>query len=418
MRSVRRRPHFISLITFCLMWASLVMLLTTIFVSPLSAAPVTYETVRVGPGQYAPNGVTSPVTFNVKTPGVSKFHQIVPVATPSTLGKLARKTLRGGGVGLAVGAAIEGLGYLIDKATGDINKLEQVEVSTPSDGGIQGTQLTAGNNYTGTIPASALSWYNQAQYKFTITQNGEFKWWAWDCPASHPAAIQQIGHQVRCYQSVSTETQENIIDLSPEDYQRIDNQLNTALSLAEKTAIIRNALSKANPSGTVNTDNYPVTIVGNSSAQELYSDWPEFKTLLQQLVNAQIASYLATVQPDFEVAPEDQVIVDNSTDFMPPDFTLPTLELPPFCEWASWLCEPFVGGDQPDVPMLDLEAPNYDSGLPSGGTCPQPYAFSTGFTGPIEISFQPACDLATAIRTPLIAISYLMAGFIVVGVRR
>src|SRR5690554_6772568 len=129
MRSVRRRPHFVSLMSFSLAWGLLVFMLALPFT--VSAANVTYETVRVGPGQYAPSGVQTPITVNVKGPGVSKFHQIVPVANPSTIGKLGRSLIRGGGVGIAVTGVITGLGYLVDQATGEIKKVE-IEYGEPS----------------------------------------------------------------------------------------------------------------------------------------------------------------------------------------------------------------------------------------------------------------------------------------------
>src|SRR5690554_6419636 len=102
----------------CVYFISLVL-----FSSLVSAQTYVYETVRVGPGQFAPNGVRVPVTVRVQ----DTFHQIVPVANKNVIGRLARQAIRGGGVGLAVAGAIEGLGYLVDQATGDIKRRE-VEV--------------------------------------------------------------------------------------------------------------------------------------------------------------------------------------------------------------------------------------------------------------------------------------------------
>lgn len=427
MRPVRRRPHFVSITVFSVSWGLCVLFLALPFTA--SAAPVTYETVRVGPGQYAPNGVTSPVTVNVKSPGVSRYHQIVPVATPNAVMKMGVRLIRGGGVGIAISAAVEGLGYLIDQATGEIKKIDRVLVEDdpyPLNPNYVMYSVAGGTGYHKTRESACRS-------KTTVAPNWQFiSVSGYTCTYQQPYGISDLFLSVYnsskpCYPPAYKQGsycvtdpvyEDNIIDLDPSDWQRIENKLNTALSLAEKMAIIKQALSAANLAGTLNSDNYPVTLTGNSSQQQLFNDWPQFQQLLQNLLNAEIAAYLSTVQPDFEVSPDDQVIVDTGSDFLPPDFTPPTLELPAFCEWASFICEPFVGGDQPDVPMLDLEAPDYDSGLPTGGTCPQPYTFSTAFTGPMEISFQPACDLATAIRLPLLAISYLMAGFIVVGVRR
>lgn len=429
MCSVRRGPHFVSLISFSLAWGLLVFMLALPFTA--SAANVTYETVRVGPGQYAPSGVQTPITVNVKGPGVSKFHQIVPVATPSTIGKLGRSLVRGGGVGFAITGAIEGLGYLIDQATGDIKKVEFVTPDRlPADTSgyfYHTTFVPVGIGYPDPQSACINHHHDWLTFDTVVVQtDGKLscRYRRTNGTADH-YGITKHNTGLSCsagtawngtYCEMTGEGVETIIDLDPSDYQRIDSQLNTALSLAEKTAILKHFLNQLAPSGTASTDNYPVSVSSsNSQLEQLYSDWPELRQSLQSLVNAALAEQLAASDPEFSPSPEEQTIVDQGLDTPPlaPDF-----ELPAFCEWASFICEPFVGDDQPDVPMLDLEAPDYDSGLPSGGTCPPPYMFNTGFTGPMEISLQPACDLATAIRAPLIAISYLMAGFIVVGVRR
>lgn len=71
MGASRRRVHFVSVISFSLAWGFCVLFLALPFTA--SAAPVTYETTRVGPSSFAPNGVTTPVTVKVQAPGVSKY---------------------------------------------------------------------------------------------------------------------------------------------------------------------------------------------------------------------------------------------------------------------------------------------------------------------------------------------------------
>jgi hypothetical protein len=410
MRSVRRRYHTVSVVSFSLLWAAFVVLFVLIS-SDAFAAPVTYETVRVGPGQYAPSGVTSPITVNVKGPGVSKFHQIVPVATPSTIGKLGRALVRGGGVGIVITGAVEGLGYLIDQATGEIKK--EIVVPPPDGSGWTGSFNVAG--FVAGTPEGACS-AASAPYgsRITIGDNpGYFGYCYKLLPSGDIYARWNIVGSGSYNEPVETTA---IVDLDPSDYQIIDNKLNTALSLAEKMAILKHFLNQLAPSGTVSTDNYPVSISSsNSQLEQLYSDWPELRQSLQQLVNAVLAEQLALADPEFSPSPDEQTIVDQGLDSPPlsPDF-----ELPAFCEWASFICEPFVGGDQPDVPMLDLEAPNYDSGLPQTASCPAPVVIETQWFGSLNLSYEPACQFASGIRVPLLAISYLVSGFIVVGVRR
>jgi hypothetical protein len=422
MCSFRRRPHLVSLIVFSCAWGLCVFVLALPFTA--SAAGVTYHTVRVGPASYAPNGVTTPITVNVAPPGgVARYQQIVPTASNPSLWRLAKKVVRsGGGAGLLVTGAVEGLGYLIDQATGDIVKQES-SYPIPSGGSIRPSDRW---DYSGCIeddvPVTGHQYEQRKVGRFVGCASGKsLNVYRWNCdpnsdyPYGDPRTEYNYDTLQRCFYSPFEEVITEVRITETEET-ALSSQVLNALSLSQKGMIISESVTNASPRGTVQTDDYPIVLTSpNSIIQSLYDDFPELKVALQSLLNAEIAAYLATVDPEFQIAPEDQQIVDQGTTAPPMS---PSSELPGFCEWATFICEPFIGGDQPDVPTLDLETPDYDSGLPSGGTCPQPYTFNTGFTGPMEISFQPACDLASAIRTPLIAISYLIAGFIVVGVRR
>ncbi len=404
MHSVRRRPHFVSLISFSLAWFLCVLFASLIFITSASAAPVTYETVRVGSASYAPSGVTSPITFKVSPPGVSKYHQITPVANKTVIGNLARGAIRGGGVGIAVTAVVEGLGYLIDQATGQITK----EVS--EFGGIGSSHSRALVN-VGSGCSAIYGW------DYCVPIEGTSSIATYRCSEGSPYLV-PVADDGRCYPDVDETV--TIIDLDPADYTIIDNAVDSSLSLSQKGGLISNAVSNASPRGSFDSGGYPITLnSSNPQIQNLYSLWPELQVSIQNLINAEMAAYLAQVDDQFTPSPDEQVIVDSGNN-LPPMEPPPgdiAFEFPPFCEWAEFICRPFVGGDHPDVPVLDLETPEYDSGLPTNGVCPAPIPVVTGF-GTWEITFQFACDMAEAIRTPLIAISYLMAGFIVVGVRR
>ncbi|MEM2002933.1 MAG: virulence factor TspB C-terminal domain-related protein [Candidatus Methanomethylicaceae archaeon] len=397
MCTLRRCVYFISLM---------------LFAGLASAQTYVYETVRVGPGQYATTGIRAPVTVRVN----NTFHQIVPVANKSVVGALARKAIRGGGVGLAVAGAIEGLGYLVDRATGDIKKREY-ETVPGAGASVSGVTTVSCQNTMPHIPG-----YNQC---VSTCRASEFCYigpsvfgdeaediYGWSCPASHPYSIETLEHNRRCF-SQPFETIERIIDLDPADFERIDDHLEDRLSLSDKSSIVRGAIIDVSPSGSVSSADYPITDLRSRPAvDDLYDTWPELRRLIVRLLNAEIAKDLAAADPEFEISPEDKIILDGGST------TPPMTEWPSFCEWASWICEPFIADEHPDVPELDLQIPDYDSDLPNSATCPAPIVFETVFFGQYEISLQPACDMAAAIRLPLLAISYLVAGFIVVGVRR
>ena len=420
MRSVRRRSNLVSIGVFSLAWGSCVLFLALPFTA--SAAGVTYQTTRVGPASYVTNGITSPITVNVAPAGgVARYQQIKPYVSPSTLGRLGRAAIRGGGVGIAVAGIVEGLGYLIDQATGEIKKSHTEIVSTPNGGSVSGNNTCSSYRTSaqyGTTDAQYASVCGSRTYEYRGERYGQFGTWGWDCKDGRVGISQSLSHSLKCYSSVTNETVEQIIDLDPSDYAVIDNALNSGLSLSQKGALVAGAIAAASPRGTLDTSQYPVDPLtsSNTSIQQLFANWPELQQAYQQMLNAELAAVIATLDPTQQPTADEQVIVDQGTE-APPMEPPVDFELPGFCEWASFICEPFVETAQPEVPMLDLEAPEYDSGLPSTATCPAPYQVVTAF-GTWDITFQFACDMASAIRTPLIAIAYLMSAFIVVGVRK
>lgn len=427
MRSFHRRSNLVSISVFSFAWGLCVLFLALPFTA--SAAGVTYQTTRVGPASYATNGITSPITVNVAPAGgVPRYQQIVPVAKAPTIGKLGRAAVRGGGVGIAVYGIVEGLGYLIDQASGQISK-EQTIYGNPT-----GSRQLGSNQATkSAVPLSDLSpiyeFCSGASYCsiYAGTPNVSANARRWNCSNSNFP----IGYSTNdptgpipstnayCYSADSTipETTQ-IVPVSQSDLDYIDSGINSGLSLSQKGSLVAGALALASPRGDLDTSQYPLNPLtsSNSQIQQLYNDWPELRSALQLMLNAELAAVIATLDPSQQPSPDEQVIVDEGTTSPPMDPPV-DFELPPFCEWATFICEPFVSDAQPEVPLLDLEAPNYDSGLPSSAVCPTPYQIVTGF-GTWEITFDFACQMASAIRTPLLAIAYLMSAFIVVGVRK
>ena len=103
-------------------------------------------------------------------------------------------------------------------------------------------------------------------------------------------------------------------------------------------------------------------------------------------------------------------------------------ELPPFCSWAtvvcdwiSWTKEEPEQPDDRDVDIDDLDIPTDSFNINFGGQCPQPYRIDFSIAGrpmPIEISWSPVCDTAI-ILNPVIKLSSLLAAvMILAGIRR
>lgn len=78
----------------------------------------------------------------------------------------------------------------------------------------------------------------------------------------------------------------------------------------------------------------------------------------------------------------------------------------------------------PDMPWQDgvpNSPPTWELGLPDNGSCPSPEGFTItlgGVSQTVEFSYDPICQFAEMLRTLIIAMGLLVAGFIVSGVRR
>ena len=102
-------------------------------------------------------------------------------------------------------------------------------------------------------------------------------------------------------------------------------------------------------------------------------------------------------------------------------------ELPPFCQWASHVCkfidwfkeDPNLGKpDKIDIPVQDRNdlaqqdiSKQYYNAV---GQCPAPAVVNTNF-GQIKIPYDTLCSFFARHSPILIAIAYLIGGYIVIG---
>lgn len=104
-------------------------------------------------------------------------------------------------------------------------------------------------------------------------------------------------------------------------------------------------------------------------------------------------------------------------------------EWPKFCTWAGVVCD-FIDWfkkddtttDKPELPTEDVALPseNWNSGLPSDASCPSVPAISFSLMGQSvnqEVSIGPLCTAAEMFRPFVIALSVLIAAYIIGGVR-
>ena len=104
----------------------------------------------------------------------------------------------------------------------------------------------------------------------------------------------------------------------------------------------------------------------------------------------------------------------------PKDNTKPSEKQPLLCEVCPFIsaCQPLGMAPSPQgVSNRDVGinvSPSSGFG-PSDAACPSPRSASTAF-GTFDLSFEPVCDFAIALRPILIALAWLSVGFAAFGI--
>lgn len=104
----------------------------------------------------------------------------------------------------------------------------------------------------------------------------------------------------------------------------------------------------------------------------------------------------------------------------------PSFELPSFCTWASVVCEWLDWTQEPLDDDLDLSQIITDDDFErdysfsfGSSTCPEPIVFNVDFINQsVELSYQPACDLAGYAKPFVLISAYVFAIYIALGVVR
>jgi len=105
----------------------------------------------------------------------------------------------------------------------------------------------------------------------------------------------------------------------------------------------------------------------------------------------------------------------------PVPIEIPTdCDLIPFvCAWLEWY-RGWLTEDPPPIPEVAVPIEDLSDFNPwptsVSGSCPPPYQFSV-FGKPVEVSYQPWCDLAVLIAPLLMGLAWLFASYIVLRVR-
>lgn len=390
MCSIRRWFHLVSLIA--------------LFTASAAVQAVTVTAVKVNSGTGAIYDATVRSAPTPQWPAVIPKHHNLPAVPMSknTLGKLAKGAIRGP-AGFAVTAAMVGADWYFNQETGEFEK--QTEETT------QDFFWAAYNNQGYDKASTDIGSCEKHATRQTNSSAGTNNPVIYTCGSVLATGTSPTWTRFQIDQAKPDGTPLNGTTYTARKYG--GTYVVEPYTITADEEDYANAVEVA--AGTGAGNNVAVQVannaISNSTPSQLAQDWPELASAMNNLAQSIQAAQAHLNDPVANPAPTEEQQQDAE------GIGGSGHDLPPFCTWASFLCEPFVATPHPEVPTVDIEVPEYDSGLPTSGTCPQPYQVVTGF-GTWEVTFQFACDMASAIRTPLIAISYLMAGFIVVGVRK
>lgn len=199
----------------------------------------------------------------------------------------------------------------------------------------------------------------------------------------------------------------NIININ---WPEIVNILNTLVSTVNVNLNIQNVIDKAISEGIQSLTPDETNILNQNNI--------DINTLIQALTNT---------QNNVQLTPDQQTQIDRVTGLQnPTNLVVPTLglteviiptdcDLIPFvCAWLEWY-RGWLTQEPPPVPEVVIpieELDDFDPGNGPSGSCPAPYQFSV-FSRSYEVSYQPFCDLALLLNPLIIAMAWLISGYIV-----
>ena len=310
----------------------------------------------------------------------------------STVGSLARKAIRGGVYGAAIGLAVEqivnGAGWAIDEL--------QSQVTTP------GTPPDPLNS-SGVWCMDKSGW--GGQYSGTRCANTPLAA-AYDSPTGDGAVPTSI------HTGSSSDTTKNII-YQPQGY------LMPVLFLAIPPFDAVNG----NPS----VDASPISDedLGDKikESPELVNDLLTDPRTGAVIVTPEMQQQMQDILDELDSRggdPSDPATPSDLDDDQAQDTT--ESEWPTFCSWASVVCrfidwykEPPPEDGDPEIPHEEeTSSSGWVSGL-SDGSCPAPYQLSFTNYGAVSYDWQPWCDFAVRIKPFTIASCSLAAIFILTG---
>ena len=389
-----------------LRWFAVALFFTAV-VSSVYAAP---GSVRVTPtSSVAVTSSTTRTTFEVATVSLdavvrqTEYQSRSAALSSRTVGSLARKGLRGGVYGIALGLAIEGI---IDGAGWAINELKDQVMSGPP----APTEVPPGGEYYVGSDGKYYSSSQAAAVGSTSARNNNpygnvfvFKYMK-DCVGGVCKFVMEMTNANDQKFDIEDGVSQRFND-SPRPMPVFDTQPHP-VSDEELGDAVKGSPEVVNDLLTDPRTGYPIP------TPELQKQIDDIKKEVEDREG--IPNSDPSPSPDME----DDTAKDSQTSW------------PSFCGWASAVCDFFkwVKTDDPDTKKPETpweeEDPaqvkqSWSSGL-GGGSCPAPVSFTVSLAGQSatpEFSFSPICQFGTMMRPVIIALATIIAGFIVGGFR-
>lgn len=345
--------------------------------------------------------------FFKNTPGggaaaATEFRTTVGALSSSTLGGLARKAIRGGVYGAAVGLAVEGI---VNGAGWAINELRnQVLVpGTPQQPiGEVAYCLEIQNQFRcssheGQLAAIAHMTTNGASSQPCLVTGDRHPFSGmlfYSCKRVSDGMMLNVTTDVKVIRPGPV-WPANYVNSNPgtDDAPVSDDQLGDAIR--QNPQLVNDLLTDPRTGRPVMTP-------------ELQQQGEQLKREIEQREG------LPTSDPSPAPNLEDDALKDDGSPW------------PSFCGWATVVCDFIEWFKKPGDPDVDLpereiqfDQDGWSSGV-GGGTCPQAQEFSVdlvGTTGRASFDFQPLCSFATTMRPVLIAVCAVIAALILAGLR-
>lgn len=392
---IRRLKWFAASLLCTLLVSSVYAATGSVRVTPISSVATTPSTVRT--------------TFEVATVSLdavvrqTEYQARSSALSSRTVGSLARKGLRGGVYGVALGLALEGI---IDGAGWAINELKDQVMSGPP----APTEVPPGGEY---YVGSDGKFYSSAQsaavgsvagYNENTSGNQFVYKYMKECVNDVCAFVMGVtlanGFKYDVEGFVARRFNE-----TPRPVPVFDSQP-TPVSDEELGDAVKGSPEVVNDLLTDPRTGYPMPT-------------PELQKQIDDL-KKEIEDREGIPNSDPSPAPdmEDDTAKDSETSW------------PSFCGWASAVCEFFkwvktddTDTEKPETPWEEEDpaqvTQSWSSGL-GGGSCPSPVSFTVSLGGQSatpEFSFSPICQFGTTMRPVIVALATIIAGFIVAGVR-